>query len=1458
MFRYWYKKLLILLFGVKETVSYNVDCPTCGGTISGIIECDSSEYDCNQLKSIIEKGIERYQYIYTKNVNRTIEKATPSACSPPLSEQKIINTWNKCNYVGEVRHSRNGTLICLECGECGSIRGASEKTAGNSGGDSSNLSLRIAQGILSSSSHTNSATVAISDLPTGECMIDGSCPQSSCGYWYKLNNIYTKTSVESVKITNRERRNRQDTRNIQQLEERSGCGGECNGENDDCGSGCKCIKNENYNPCDKIKCKPNADLCGENCYCDIAEGENIGDCKPYRISDTYKWICVDDPSSNECECCDECFEKEPIPGSKCECCNKCGDPPFDHGDDGPGYTPSDCSFQYIYDDTGCSIIGIKPVLLARGKMAYWESTEKYPYTKDCDGNYIYGELAGKAVRHHKTPSRALEPHYLSRQTGVPSAQDPGNDERNNTYVRFIRFEILGIKARANTPKPLDQNNPYSILISPRSDGNKSVVASGLFINTFLGNIHGEKFAIPKNGVNSLEYFDKNIYYGGDDTNRGGENMDKGAMVFFAPDTQFDRPSLFANSVKLELGLFGKGFRHLLYGEGERPDSKEVARKNQKGTVQTINLSQYKQPDADKAINKCIVGASYAPASSVVDKGDDFFYPLLNLYRESSVYIEVKGGPVRLLNGTTKNQSDPNNGHKGKSLPNDGTSDYSFIGDTLYHACPVHSAAAWYGNIKTYNPSQYGAIVNRKYNDFYNVSWEDIETGSFTIGHGDSYINMHFIVRKSFLSDKIMEDVSPLIASGGLPSLPIIGTLLRKLFETVGLEECGTVPESGDFTDPRNGGNGMSGTPDAIRKPIPSQCWNGASPLPESTGKDIYFPNVLKTGISYIVESDVNLYYRGTGSIDAGEVYAKKLKGLNIHSQYPKDSDWEKGFLNRFYIRMNENPKWKMIFRVIVNIIWTYAIGIYIVIYGLNLVINSLSQANISWTDLNIGGWIGVALGIAIPAALGIGWTIFWGNSDTDNKFWDSMLGIDGCWPDIKEPKSQGGYRIKEGRVMQFEDNYYGYNWDYSKQNDIQVTLGLPDPYSTCDCETETTYEVLYSNKQNPLSITDAYRNFKVNSYIEVPSQTGKLKKMFRLGNRVFLQTSDAMFSLQTGASEMVTKEGVSVYLDNAKFLQKPVELFGGTKEGRGGTNDPNANEVTQWGYINIDVEARKIGLFDGSQYIELGEFGMSKFLDNFMPFTNSGIRDERSPNGIGYSIGIDNGRGIIFVTKKDKDVSWTLSYDVENKDWIGFEWFTPLLYTWDRFKIYSFNNGRMWRHNKVGEFNMVYGEHVPMIIDFVIRDKDTSDSFKWRNTVVSAEFGEWDGFCFVSKEDEFFSEIGAVNSFQSSGLMPTINHGDRDSISALEQNPNVLPVDNIHRMWRFNSLIDKVETRGVRLFSTWRDGIFTDFKDEPLGEVQTSAHFIDDYMLIRLIYFGNKNVRVLLKQVISEINNEQR
>lgn len=339
---------------------------------------------------------------------------------------------------------------------------------------------------------------------------------------------------------------------------------------------------------------------------------------------------------------------------------------------------------------------------------------------------------------------------------------------------------------------------------------------------------------------------------------------------------------------------------------------------------------------------------------------------------------------------------------------------------------------------------------------------------------------------------------------------------------------------------------------------------------------------------------------------------------------------------------------------------------------------------------------------------------------------------------------------------------------------------------------------------------------------------------------------------------MVTKEGVSVYLDNAKFLQKPVELFGGTKEGRGGTNDPNANEVTRWGYINIDVEARKIGLFDGSQYIELGEFGMSKFLDNFMPFTNSGIRDERSPNGIGYSIGIDNGRGIIFVTKKDKDVSWTLSYDVENKDWIGFEWFTPLLYTWDRFKIYSFNNGRMWRHNKVGEFNMVYGEHVPMIIDFVIRDKDTSDSFKWRNTVVSAEFGEWDGFCFVSKEDEFFSEIGAVNSFQSSGLMPTINHGDLDSISALEQNPNVLPVDNIHRMWRFNSLIDKVETRGVRLFSTWRDGIFTDFKDEPLGEVQTSAHFIDDYMLIRLIYFGNKNVRVLLKQVISEINNEQR
>lgn len=1338
-----------MIFGVLKDKPLNPDCPTCGPAL-GFSACQEGEPSCAEIKAAADALKTRYAYIYTNNLYKARLTAPKQDCAPAGGTSRLIKTDNRCRFAGEVRHYKGRSMVCLQCGTCGDSTSVAPRTdeAGRTILTPTSTCISGNCGGGSGSTTTGSGVVNLSDIPTGKCMVDGTCPEVSCGYWYYVNYARKVTALSNVSITGRDRRNR---------------------------------TNNN------------------------APRTPAG--------------------------------QPPVSGS--------------------------CTPELIYDETGCKVIGIKPVLLARGKLGYWESTETYPMTLNCDKKPIYGDDAGKPIRGHKMPNRALEPHYLSRQTGVVSHLDPGNKEWNNTYARFIQLEFRNVKLPDNPPKPFNKTNPLTVLIIPRDGGNKSVVSSGLFVNCFKGNIHGEEFAIPKNGLNGPEYFDREIYYGGNDTHRGGENIGNTfPMVFHGPDTQFDRPSLGMDTIKFELNMFGKGMQYGQCASGPIPDSKFVGRVNQKGTRSSINLSSYVKAKADGngSVNKCIKAIDWADAGTVTDKGDHFTYPLLNINRESSLYVEAEGPPYRLRR--TLNSDMPNNGHPGRPLQHDGTSDYSWLGDTLWHEKPIHDASAYYGNLKTYIPNQYGGLINAVYHDLQPLTLKDVQSGTVTIDRGDSYIGQHYLIRKSYVSDKIMEDISPLLSGGGMERNGLFGGLLRKLFENVGLEECGTCPENGDWTDPRNGGSGAS--QDALRQSLPDGPWDGTGTPPPTTGKDIFFFNVQKTQIIYVAESDVNLYYRQTGDPDAGEIYYRKLKGRNLDSNFPLDSDWKLGLLNRTYVESKENASWRMIFRVIVNLVFTYVIGAYIFLLGFREIVRALAGAEVGLV-VTWGSFAAFAMG-AVIAAFGLLWIRYWARSDNDNRFWDNLLKIDGCWPDIVAQAGVIGsrFRIRDGRVKQFEDNWWRYNYDYSKQNEIALTLGLPDPYSTCKCPGETTYEILFSNKQNPNSMTDAYRNFHVNSYLEVPSHSGKLKTMFRLGNRVFVQTTDAMFSLQSGNSSLVTEDGRPVHLENSTLLQLPIELFGGLREGKGGTTDPNAGETTQWGRLTIDTEARQIALFTGNEYKVLGDFGQTKFLDNFMAFEapDSVLRDEKHPDGVGYSIGVDNGRSLIHITKKDKnakgeDKSWTLTFDMENQAWVGYEFFHPALYTWDRFKVYSYKGNKMWAHNKAGEYSTVYGERVPMVVDFVIRDQETLNSFKWVNSTVNADFDGWDDYGLVPRQDMFFSHIGAYNTFQSSGLMPVVYKRGQKPGEANAQDPTKLPVADLHREWRFDKLVDKVHTTGQRLMSSQRQNFFTDFNKKVIGEKTVNGDFIDDYMVMRLVFdVDDTKVRVLLKHVKTQATPE--
>lgn len=1141
---------------------------------------------------------------------------------------------------------------------------------------------------------------------------------------------------------------------------------------------------------------------------------------------------------------------------------------------GYGYTlpegESNCEPELIYDEDGCEIIDIKPAKYSRGKMGYWESEERYPLTKDCNGEFIYGEDAGCPIRHHKMPSRTLEPHWISYSKGVPNTYDPGAHEWNKSYANFIGLKFNNITPPKDLPKPLCTHNPFTIGYVRRTDSNKSVIASGMMIGTFKGFIHNQEYAIPKNGVNSLEYYDRYINYGGTDESRGGDHIDTPSYVFHSPDTQFNRPAIIADTALVELDIKGMGHRHGTVAAGDDVNSSFLDKENARGARGAVNLNKFELPLDYEDIGEggrigkyhCVKGSSYVPADSIVNKGEDFTYPLLNLKRESSVYLELKADKQQF-----RTPIDPDAGvYNGKdALIPDGTSDASFLGDTFSHACPIQHARAHYTTLIRNIPAQYGSVVNEVYIPIgLEGSSNDLACNSISGLVGDSFIYYHSIKRTSYLSDHIGDDISVPKITGGIVKLKVIGDLLKSILESVGVEECGTVPLTKDPDDKRNTNYGLRGTD--------QDCWLGpGTPLAPRTNDSQYYPSVQSTIVTYFTESDVNIHHRQTGEAVEGEVFYPKIKSFSLDPAFPAGVPFDKAYTTRFYAYMVEPARFKMVLRVILNIIWTYGIGLWFIAKGIQTI----------GSGGGVAGVIASALAGALLVFIGIAWIIGWANTNRDNKVVDSILGIKDCFPDI------GRDRQRDGRVRGFEDNYYGYNYDYSLTNYVSESLGLPDPYNTCPCLSEPTNKVVYSNKQNITSTIDAYRNFRVNNYLDIPAYAGFLQTMFARSNKLYAHTTDTIFNLYTGHEELKLSDASTIYLGTGSYMRTAVDIYGGPEEGHAGTRDPNASVNSTIGYIFIDRESRTLNIFNNGGLEEISKHGMKnwfkenfylKLMEQFPDYENV---DEKSRGGIGYNIGYDHRHTRLVVTKIDyraknpKDLtlhegqvfkvnatgeivtvfderyfineSVTLSFNYTKKKWISFHSYAPQVYIWDRNYLIGVDQESFWRHNDNNRDHQVfYGKYYPMSVDFIISD-DRKMPFELKSQEIESDASVYTENNKQYNRNVTFNKYWIYDTHQSTGIIDMVPK-DINSADSIEENHAVTYIDKQMGYWRMNRFVNRLNSDDDVIF------IGNGFQVEPNQLSHTSYNdgiFFDKYFTQRFIFdnFEDRKYELALKYV---------
>lgn len=208
------------------------------------------------------------------------------------------------------------------------------------------------------------------------------------------------------------------------------------------------------------------------------------------------------------------------------------------------------------------------LVIARGKMGYWESTELYPSNRPD----IWGDLCGKPIRHHKMPDESLggadSPLHISTTNG------------DNINIVGVEFTNIG-RPTNNDGTFIENIVGYEILRGSRQ-GARSILAKGMFKNMRKyripdsENILGESQGLyPNYPYNSLEddifFFDAGADPAAEDTRTGGcdnftqsltkypplSGYTKDVFTFSAPDLMFSKPFLNAYETKIYGSVNGK-------------------------------------------------------------------------------------------------------------------------------------------------------------------------------------------------------------------------------------------------------------------------------------------------------------------------------------------------------------------------------------------------------------------------------------------------------------------------------------------------------------------------------------------------------------------------------------------------------------------------------------------------------------------------------------------------------------------------------------------------------------------------------------------------------------------------------------------------------------------------------------------------------------------------------------
>ena len=214
------------------------------------------------------------------------------------------------------------------------------------------------------------------------------------------------------------------------------------------------------------------------------------------------------------------------------------------------------------------------LIIAKGDMGYWESSEKYP----ADRSDIWDDLCGKPIRHHKMPTEELgSPLHLSTPDGET--------------IRILGVEFENIAPPVDNAGNVITNIVGYELLKGSREGHNSILAKGIFRNMRSYTIPPEGITItskneslypnyPYNDLRGDIFFHTGTTAGRFKRTDGCDSWTQSKIsypplsgvkydffTFHAPDLAFRKPFLNAYETRIYGDVYGKSLGSFIPSEG---------------------------------------------------------------------------------------------------------------------------------------------------------------------------------------------------------------------------------------------------------------------------------------------------------------------------------------------------------------------------------------------------------------------------------------------------------------------------------------------------------------------------------------------------------------------------------------------------------------------------------------------------------------------------------------------------------------------------------------------------------------------------------------------------------------------------------------------------------------------------------------------------------------------------